>query len=96
MTRELAAQGIAHADLKNAVRRGIRTLAEYGAELAARGFSADAVALLEQLLGEQVAIDLDGLRKGMTAMLGKAEEAPPLEELEAALLGEELDAAHTP
>ena len=93
VTQELAAQGVAHGDLKNAVRRGIRTLEEYGADLAGRGYGADAVALLEQLLGEQVAIDVDGLRASIKKTIGKAADAPPLEELEAALGREELDAA---
>ena len=82
---ELAAKQIALDDLERAVLRGIRTIDEFAGELAARGYGEDDTALLAQLLLERVAVDVDGLRKKISAALAKAEGAPALEALEAAL-----------
>lgn len=56
--RELAAQRIQLGDLKRAVKRGLRTLDDYAADLASRGIGAGDVELLGILLAEELALDL--------------------------------------
>jgi hypothetical protein len=87
---ELAARRVSLEDLERAVLRGIRTLAEFEAELAARGYGEDDTALLSQLLAERIAVDVAGLRTKITAALAKREGAPPLEALTAAVIAGEL------
>lgn len=90
---ELAARRISLHDLKRAVARGIRTLEDYAGDLRANGYGEDAIALLVQLLAEEIAIDLDGLRAKVRKVLEAAEGAPALEEIAAAAAAGELDAA---
>lgn len=79
--RELAEKGVSLADLERLVKRGIRTPADYGADLLARGYGVDAVDLLVQLIAEEVAIDVDGLRAKIAAALATVDAAPTLDEL---------------
>jgi len=83
---DLKARGIDLAALERAVARGLRSLDEYAGELVARGYGADDVALMRELLAEKVAIDLDSLRAKVTAKLAGVADAPTLEELEAAIV----------
>jgi len=89
---ELAARRVSLDELENAVRRGIHDLAWYESELTARGYGEDDVALLSQLLEERVSIDVEALRKKVSAALEKSDTAPPLDALDAALLAGELEA----
>lgn len=79
--------------LERAVARGLRTLADYRAELAARGYGADDLALLVTLLSEKVAIDLDGLRKKVTTAIATVDGAPTVDELELAAVDGSVDVA---
>lgn len=83
----LASKGISLADLERAVARGLRTFDDYAGELGARGYGADDVALLRELLTEKVAIDLEGMRKKVTAALAGVAGAPTLDELEQTITG---------
>jgi len=91
--QELATKRIALDDLERAVLRGIRTLEDFEAELAARGYGEDDTALLGQLLAERIAVDVAGMRTKISAALAKAEAAPALEELTGAVIAGALDPA---
>lgn len=91
--QDLAAQRIQLADLKRAVKRGIRTLDEYAADLTARNIAGDDVELLRQLLDEEIALDLDGLRKKVEDTLAKTDGAPALDAVIEAFASGELDVA---
>jgi hypothetical protein len=80
---DLAQKQIALADLERLVRRGVQTLGEYGAALTERGYREDAIALMVQLLSEEIGIDLDGLRKRIGDTLAKTDGAPTIAEIEA-------------
>jgi len=84
ITRELATKGIALGDFERAVTRGIRTIDDYATLLTEQGYGADDVDLLRQLLAEEVAIDLDGMRARIAAKIGKVEGAPPIDAIAAA------------
>lgn len=83
---ELATKRVSLAALENAVLRGIQSLAAFEGELASRGYGEDDVQLLAQLLAERVGVDVDGLRKKITAALEKAENVPTLDVIDAAVL----------
>ena len=81
----LQRRGVDLADFQRAVARGIRTLDDYDAMLAARGFGEDDRALLRQLLAEKVAVDVDSLRAKVAAALAGVADAPTIAELETAI-----------
>jgi hypothetical protein len=89
---ELAAKGISLADLKRAAVRGLIAPAAYAEELAARGYGEDDTALLVQLLEEEIRMGQARLRDSIGKVLGKAETAPDLGELEAGAGAGVLDA----
>jgi len=89
----LASKNISLADLENAVARGLRTLDDYQAEVLSRGFSSDDAALMRELLGEKVGIDLDGLRAKVDKALAGVSDAPTRDELEAAIVERQADDA---
>ena len=88
---ELRERGLSLSQQKDLVTRGIQSLEAYEAWLAEQGYTADDAALLRQLLEEETAADLDGLRRRLAAALEKADGAPALEEIAAALRAGELD-----
>lgn len=88
---QLAAKGVALADLDKAVLRGLVTLDAYGTDLAGRGYGEDAVALLVQLLQDRLDVDVDGLTRKLTAALAKADGAPTLAELQQQLVAGAID-----
>jgi hypothetical protein len=83
---ELAAKQVSLDDLERLVLRGIRDLTFYEGELRGRGYGDDDVALLRQLLEERVGVDVDNLRKKLTAAIEKADGVPPLAAIDDALL----------
>lgn len=92
---ELAGKRISLADQKAIVKRGLRPLEEYFLFLQGQGYAGDDLTLLVQLLEEEIAADVDGLRQRIAAKLAKADNAPALAEIEAALVAGELDVATT-
>lgn len=93
VTRELADKSISLGDLERAVLRGLVTLDAYAADLAGRGYGADDVALLRQLLDDKLALDVDGLETKIAAALAKVDGAPALAALVDALDAGALTAA---
>lgn len=88
---ELARKGLSLAQLQAATRRGLRTLDQYAEALRESGYGEDDAALLRQLLEEQLAVDVVGLRAKIGKALEARDDAPPLEQLEAALHAGELE-----
>jgi len=86
IARELATRAISLGDFERAVRRGIKSLVEYEGLLFDSGYAAGDVALLKQLLAEELAIDLNALRVKLAGQLAGDDGAPALDALEAALL----------
>jgi hypothetical protein len=90
---ELRGRGVALADYKRAVARGLRTLQEYADQLGGLGYGEDDGALLVQLLGEELAVDFDSLRAKVEKAIGTVEGAPTWPEIAEALDSGELDQA---
>lgn len=93
ITRELRAKGVPLTDVERGVRRGLRTVDAYEALLVAQGYGDDDVLLLSQLLQEEVALDLDGLRTKIRTLLETSPDLPTLNELETALETGEVSVA---
>jgi hypothetical protein len=87
---ELRTKGLSLADFERGVRRGLRSVDAYAQLLTDQGYGDDDVLLLRQLLEEEVAIDLDGLRAKIRKLLEAVADLPTLEELETALASGEL------
>jgi hypothetical protein len=87
---DLATKQVSLADLQRAVLTGLRTVDQYSAELRARGYGDDDVDLLAQLLVDRLTLAEEQLRKAIAARLAKVADAPPLEELLAAVDAGEL------
>jgi len=90
VAEELRTRNLSLAEQKQLVARGLRTLDDYAAWLRAQGYGDDNVALLRQLLEEETAADLEGLRKRIAATLAKAEDAPTIDAFTDALRAGEL------
>jgi hypothetical protein len=89
----LRTKGVSLAEFEDSVRRGLRTVDAYEALLVSQGYGDDDVLLLSQLLEEEVALDLDGLRTQIRTLLEAGPDLPTLDELETALATGEVSAA---
>jgi hypothetical protein len=89
----LRTKGVSLAEFEDGARRGLRTVDAYEALLVSQGYGDDDVLLLSQLLEEEIALDLDGLRKQIQTILEAGPDLPTLDELETALTTGELSAA---
>lgn len=92
-TPEQIGKPIPISDLKKAVARGLRSPADYEAELLARGFSEDAAALMRQVLDETITLQRDALQKKAATAISDANPGFTLAELLAAFDAGEIDAA---
>jgi len=90
---ELGTKGINLADFEKGVKAGFRTLDDYTAMLAARGYGDDDQLLLTMLLEDEIALEQLKLRTAIAARLTKMDAAPPLDEILAAVEAGELDVA---
>lgn len=88
---QLAAKGVDLAALERAVLRGLRTIEDYRGELQSRGFDADAITLLSQLLTEKVGVNLDALRGKLAIALGTQENPPTIPEIDQAIRAGDVD-----
>lgn len=79
LEREASTRGIALADLVRAVRRGIRTIADYETALEAAGFAASDVATLVALLRDELARDAEARAEKDRAQAAAAARGVSLE-----------------
>lgn len=79
--------------LERAVSRGLRSIADYRAELSARGYSGDDLTLLVQLLSEKIALDVDALRAKVQTAIATVEDPPTIAELDQAAIDGTVDLA---
>jgi hypothetical protein len=94
-TATAKAKGVDLPSLERAVLRGVRSVDDYAAELATRGFDQDAIALLSQLLREKVGVNLDALRAKVTTALATVDGAPTVAEIDDAIRTGAVDDAST-
>jgi hypothetical protein len=90
---EIATKGVTLADYERAVKAGFRTLDEYSAMLAQHGYGGDDELLLRLLLEDEIALEQLRLRTAIEARLKKMDDAPPLDEIHAAVNAGEISTA---